>query len=93
MGLFDIDRIKKILLAVPECLEDLGRPVDLRYAAVLYRDLGDQYVTKRHDFTTDIQGFSSALQGIQARSGQDFQRAKEVGCVLLGWEYDFGVRG
>ena len=28
--------------------------MDLRYGAVLYRDLGDTYVTRRHAFTDDL---------------------------------------
>ncbi len=67
----EIARIKSTLLSVTQQLQSQERPVELRYGAVLYRDIGDEYVTKRHAFTKDIQSFDSALQGIQANGGGD----------------------
>jgi len=67
----EIDRIKRTLLSVTDQIQELERPVDLRYGAVLYRDLGDEYVTSRHGFTADVQAFDQALQGISANGGGD----------------------
>jgi uncharacterized protein YegL len=67
----EIERIKKSLLAVTEKLRGLDREFDLHYAAVLYRDVGDAYVTKSHPFTDDIVAFDQALQSIAASGGGD----------------------
>lgn len=67
----EIRRIKTSLLGVTKKLRSLEREFDLRYAAVLYRDLGDEYVTKAHPFTGDIAAFDSALQSIRAAGGGD----------------------
>jgi hypothetical protein len=67
----EIERIKATLLRVTQRLRSLEREFDLRYGAVLYRDLGDQYVTKAHPFTGDIQAFDGALKGVRAAGGGD----------------------
>jgi hypothetical protein len=67
----EIDRIKATLLGVTERLRDLAMEFDLRYGAVLYRDLSDAYLTKAHPFTGDIEAFSEALQAVRAQGGGD----------------------
>ena len=68
----EISRIKSTLLSVTDKLQsDAAQGVDLRYGAVLYRDIGDEYVTRRHAFTDDLAGFDSALQTIRAAGGGD----------------------
>ena len=67
----EIHRIKSTLLSTTAKVRGLDRDVDLQYGAVLYRDLGDEYVTRAHPLTGDIQGFDGALQGIQANGGGD----------------------
>jgi Mg-chelatase subunit ChlD len=67
----EIDRIKATLLAVTERLRSLGMEFDLRYGAVLYRDVGDEYVTRAHPFTGDIRTFDQALQAVAAAGGGD----------------------
>jgi len=67
----EIERIKSTLLSVTEKLRSLEMEFDLRYGAVLYRDVGDEYVTKLHPFTSDIAAFDKALQGVRANGGGD----------------------
>ncbi len=67
----EIASIKAALLRVTEKLRGLGREFDLRYAAVLYRDIGDEYVTATHAFTADIEAFDEALRGVSAAGGGD----------------------
>ena len=43
----------------PRRLRSIEREFELRYGAVLYRDIGDEYVTKAHPFTADIEAFVS----------------------------------
>lgn len=79
----EIAQVKATLLQLSERLrrEADGR-VDLRYSAVLYRDIGDAYVTKSHPFTTDLAGFDAALQGIQANGGGDGPESLNQGLAL-----------
>ncbi|MFT5681849.1 MAG: hypothetical protein ACI8RZ_002767, partial [Myxococcota bacterium] len=77
----EINRIKQTLLSVTEQLRAEG-DVSLRYGAVLYRDLGDTYVTKTHPLTDDIAGFDAALQEIQAGGGGDGPESMNQGLAI-----------
>src|SRR5712691_12213301 len=49
-----------------------GRPrPDLRIALVGYRDLGDEYVTRVHDFSRDMDEVHERLMAFQASGGGD----------------------
>ncbi|MDP2344289.1 MAG: VWA domain-containing protein [Deltaproteobacteria bacterium] len=68
----EIERIKQTLLAMTAKVRQAGgRKVDLRYGAVLYRDVGDAYVTAAREFTGDIDAFDAALRDVQADGGGD----------------------
>ncbi|MBN1417742.1 MAG: VWA domain-containing protein [Planctomycetes bacterium] len=75
----EIRQIKATLLAVTEKLRNLEREFDLRYAAVLYRDLGDDYVTRAHPFTSDLEAFAGALRSVQANGGGDMPESLNQG--------------
>ena len=47
-----------------------GRP-DICYGLVAYRDRGDAFVTRTHDFTDDLGAFQSVLGRLQASGGGD----------------------
>jgi len=86
----EIDRIKTTLLSVTDKLRsDASQGVDLRYGAVLYRDIGDEYVTRRHAFTGDLEGFDGALQTITAGGGGDgpesLNQGLAVGVAGMDW--------
>ncbi len=78
----EIDRIKGTLLAVTERLRSLEREFDLRYGAVLYRDVGDEYLTKTHPFTGDLAAFDKALQQIEANGGGDTPESLNQGLAV-----------
>ncbi len=88
----EIARIKATLLRVTERLKELEQEFDLHYAAVLYRDVGDEYVTKAHPFTGDIESFVQTLQGVQAAGGGDGPESLNQGLAhavsLEGWRDD-----
>jgi hypothetical protein len=88
----EIARIKQTLLKLTERLGD-EQEVELRYGAVLYRDLGDAYVTSRHPFTADLEAFDAALQDIQARGGGDMPESLNQGLAeaVGGLEWRDGV--
>jgi hypothetical protein len=67
----EIERIKATLLAVTARLRELAVEFDLRYGAVLYRDITDEYVTMRRPFSNDIEAFDGALRAVTANGGGD----------------------
>ncbi len=68
----EMARIKATLARGDEASPVAGaRSSTCGYGAVLYRDLGDPYVTMRHPFTGDVAAFSDALQGLDANGGGD----------------------
>ena len=88
----EIARIKSTLLSLTEKLGG-EKEVALRYGAVLYRDLGDEYVTSRYPFTTDLKAFDSALQQIHAGGGGDMPESMNQGLAeaVSALEWDEGV--
>ncbi|MEC8425007.1 MAG: VWA domain-containing protein, partial [Myxococcota bacterium] len=88
----EIDRIKSTLLSTTARVRSLDDDVDLRYGAVLYRDIGDEYVTRAHPLTGDIQGFDAALQAIRAGGGGDGPESLNQGLAVavdtMEWRED-----
>lgn len=78
----EIAQIKSTLLTVTEKLRHLEREFDLRYGAVLYRDIGDEYVTKAHPFTSDIEAFDGALREVVANGGGDGPESLNQGLAV-----------
>jgi uncharacterized protein YegL len=79
----ELAQVKATLLQLTDKLRrEADGNVDLRYSAVLYRDIGDAYVTKVHPFTGDLQGFDTALQGIQAAGGGDGPESLNQGLAV-----------
>lgn len=75
----EIDQIKTSLLAVTSKARERRADLVLRYGAVLYRDLNDEYLTMAHPFTEDLAAFNSALQGVTAGGGGDLPEAMNQG--------------
>ena len=48
---------------------------DTRYAVNFYRDEGDDYVTKRSDFTSDVKELQKVLNNEEAEGGGDYPEA------------------
>lgn len=75
----EIAQVKSTLLAVTGKVKALRRDLELRYGAVLYRDLNDDYVTMAYPFTADVQAFNAALQSVEANGGGDLPEAMNQG--------------
>jgi len=83
----EIERIKNTLLRVTGKLRALQSDF-IRYGAVLYRDIGDVYLTKAHPFTKEISDFDRALQSVGAGGGGDGPESLNQGlaeAVGMGW--------
>lgn len=88
----EIARVQETLLATTERLRGLDQEFDLRYACVVYRDLGDEYVTLAHPFTADIAAFDEELRGIRAGGGGDGPESLNQGLAVavsrMDWRAD-----
>ncbi|MCA9569035.1 MAG: VWA domain-containing protein [Myxococcales bacterium] len=78
----EIARIKSTLLSVTAQVRGLDRAVDLRYGAVLYRDLGDAYLTRHTPLTHDVKAFDALLQTIEASGGGDGPESLNQGLAV-----------
>lgn len=67
---------------------------DTRWSLVLYRDQGDEYVTKTLDFVSDAATFDTALKKAYAYGGGDFPEAAFEAldeAITLGWRSEPNV--
>lgn len=85
----EIQRLKDTLDAVHAGLTGLPERPDLRFGMVLYRDRGDEYVTRKVPFTSDEQAFGAALAPVRSGGGgdtpEDLQEAMRVSLQELDW--------
>jgi Mg-chelatase subunit ChlD len=85
----EIDRIKGTIGSIASRIEQLPGSSAPRLALVAFRDLGDEYVTRTWDFTSDVDRFSSYLSNVQAGGGGDTPESVNQGLReainLQGW--------
>jgi hypothetical protein len=67
----EIEQLQSNILHISEQIAALPGAVDVRYGLVAYRDRGDEYVTRLHDFTPDVAAFQIDLNGLRAGGGGD----------------------
>ena len=75
----EIEQIKSTLLAVAAEVEHMQRPVDLRWGAILYRDRGDEYVTKEIAFDGNVETFEQEIRRVRAQGGGDGPESLNAG--------------
>ena len=71
----EIAYLQSELLDVLKKVEFTLKNTDVRYGSVFYRDKGDQYVTKKIDFTNDANIFLDFIKEQKAAGGGDFPEA------------------
>ena len=67
-----IEGAKKKIWSIATAILDANPDAEIRMGLVAYRDIGDDYVTKRFDLTTDIQDLYARLLELQAQGGGDW---------------------
>jgi hypothetical protein len=84
-----IEGAKRKIWSIATTLIDCSPDADIRMGLVAYRDIGDDYVTKTFDLTTDIQGLYADLLQLRARGGGDWpesvNEALFVGVTKMNW--------
>ena len=91
----EIDKLRQTIEAIHYQVTQTNGPSgmtprpDVRFAMVLYRDRGDEYVTRVTPFTGDIQHFAGQLKSVAAAGGgdyaEDIHEALRVAAGDLDW--------
>jgi len=72
----ELEYLKAEIADIVEGIDRIdGQQVSIRYALVVYRDRGDQYVTRVFDFTSNLNDFSHNLAKQSASGGGDYEEA------------------
>jgi Mg-chelatase subunit ChlD len=71
----EIAKLKHSMRAMAQQISQLPGQPDICWGLVSYRDRGDAYITRTHDFTDDLGAFQQQLAGVQAHGGGDTPEA------------------
>jgi uncharacterized protein YegL len=84
-----IEGAKRKIWSIATAIVDSNPDAEVRMGLVAYRDIGDDYVTKTFDLTTDIQDLYAHLLELKARGGGDWpesvNEALDVAVNKLQW--------
>jgi len=71
----EIAKLKASMRAMSQQIAQLPGAPDICYGLVAYRDRGDAFITRTHDFTDDLGAFQQMLARVQAGGGGDTPEA------------------
>ncbi len=84
-----LEGAKRKIWSIATSVVDTNPDADIRIGLVAYRDIGDEYVTRMFDLTTDIQDIYANLLELKARGGGDWpesvNEALDVAVNKLHW--------
>jgi hypothetical protein len=84
-----IEGAKRKIWSIATTIIDENPGAEIRMGLVAYRDIGDEYVTKRVELTADIQDVYARLLELRARGGGDWpesvNEALHEGITKLAW--------
>jgi hypothetical protein len=84
-----IEGAKRKIWSIATSILETSPDAEVRMGLVAYRDIGDEYVTKKFDLTADMQDLYGNLLALQARGGGDWpesvNEALEAGVAKLAW--------
>lgn len=91
----EIERLKHTIEIINLNLVSLPSKPEIRFGMILYRDKGDEYVTRTIPLTADLSDFQTALNQVRADGGgdgpEDLQSALKAGLEELEWNTN-GIR-
>ncbi|HEV7820382.1 MAG TPA: vWA domain-containing protein, partial [Burkholderiales bacterium] len=91
-----IEGAKRKIWSIATTILDSNPDADIRMGLVAYRDIGDEYVTKVFNLTTDIQDLYGNLLQVRAQGGGDWpesvNEALDVAVNKLQWTKGNDVR-
>ena len=71
----EIDKLKASMHTIAAEVARLPARPDVCFGLVAYRDHGDEFLIRSHDFTNDLSSFQTALNRLQANGGGDYPEA------------------
>ena len=84
-----LEGAKRKIWSIATSVVDTNPDADIRIGLVAYRDIGDEYVTRTFDLTTDVQDIYANLLELRARGGGDWpesvNEALDVAVNKLQW--------
>ncbi|HLT37492.1 MAG TPA: vWA domain-containing protein, partial [Enhygromyxa sp.] len=80
----ELEYLKVEIRSIAQAIHRAFPEVDQRFALVVYRDDGDQYVTRSFDFTADLQAFERKLGRQHAEGGGDYPEAMDAALADAG---------
>ena len=91
-----IEGAKRKIWSIATSIVDANPDAQIRMGLVAYRDIGDEYVTKKFELTTDIQDLYASLLELRARGGGDWpesvNEALDIAVNKLAWTSGDDVR-
>jgi len=91
----EIERLKKTIEIINLNLDSLSSKPQVRFGMVLYKDRGDEYVTRLIPLTNDLDAFQKELNKVWATGGgdtpEDLQSALADVVQKVSWNRD-GIR-
>jgi Mg-chelatase subunit ChlD len=87
----EIDKLKATVRTIANDVAQLPAKPDLCFGLVAYRDKGDAFLIRSHDFTNDLGAFQGALNRLQAGGGGDYPEA--MGEALQDTVHSLSWRG
>lgn len=92
----EIDKLKRSMRAMAEQIARLPSRPDTCFALVAYRDRGDEFFVRAHDFSRDLDAFQRSLSGLRAGGGGDYpealNEALHTAVHRLSWRGDGATR-
>jgi Mg-chelatase subunit ChlD len=92
----EIARLQETIRTISSRIQGLPAQPAVRFGLVSYRDQSEAYVTRKADFTADIDGFQGALGQVKAEGGGDKAEDLEAGLAEavngVTWTDDEAVR-
>jgi hypothetical protein len=67
-----IESAKRKIWSIATAIVDSNPDADIRMGLVAYRDIGEDYITRKIELTTDIQDLYANLLELKARGGGDW---------------------
>lgn len=68
----EIQQLKDNIQAIAARIDAMPTRPDVRFAMTVYRDRGDEYVTRTFEFTPDVDFFATGLAEVTADGGGDY---------------------
>lgn len=92
----ELGRIQQTIDSIAQRIDAFTPRPSIRYGLVAYKDVGDEYVTRAFDFTTDLGAFRAQLNELSALGGGDTPEAVDEALydaiVRAGWSDEPAVR-